>query len=343
MGYMLRKGSRKDVCPACGRRTFTPYVDGDGTVLDPAVGMCDRKNKCNYHLPPRVFLNMHAGDSGPGGRHVRFKPSRHAVRYSPPEMIPRTTVGDTLRCYERNALVAWLKGVFRDGEFAAALDKTLARYKVGTSKAFGGSPVFWLIDHRGGVRDGKIMGYDRTTGKRVKHPRPLFTNVHTRLAGALTGGKGGEWKPCFFGAHLVEDNVPVWLFESEKAALIAAVAIEWGGVRIGVPMATGGCSNFNPSPEAFRDPWNRHKVLENRDVVLFPDEGKYGEWLEKGRLLTRKCPNVWVSTVMEPDHPRGHGLKVQPGDGFDDLIVQALSDPAVDLAHLLLTAYRDEL
>lgn len=232
MGYMLRKGSRKDVCPACGRRTFTPYVDGDGTVLDPAVGMCDRKNKCNYHLPPRVFLNMHAGDSGPGGRHVRFKPSRHAVRYSPPEMIPHTTVGDTLRCYERNALVAWLKGVFRDGEFAAALDTTLARYKVGTSKAFGGSPVFWLIDH---------------------------------------------------------------------------------------------------------------KVLENRDVVLFPDEGKYGEWLEKGRLLTRKCPNVWVSTVMEPDHPCGHGLKVQPGDGFDDLIVQALSDPTVDLAHLLLTAYRDEL
>ncbi|MBQ7984227.1 MAG: hypothetical protein IJ250_01160 [Bacteroidales bacterium] len=61
MKYILRKYSgieSKLTCPSCGRHhCFTPYIDIDTQeIIDAAVGMCDHKNSCGYHLPPREFF-----------------------------------------------------------------------------------------------------------------------------------------------------------------------------------------------------------------------------------------------------------------------------------------------
>ena len=61
MKYILRKYNgieSKLTCPSCGRHhCFTPYIDVDTQeIIDETVGMCDHKNSCGYHLPPREFF-----------------------------------------------------------------------------------------------------------------------------------------------------------------------------------------------------------------------------------------------------------------------------------------------
>src|SRR5690554_8210309 len=57
--YKLEKYSSKSkqTCPSCGRaKCFTRYIDTEsGQYVDDNVGICDHKNSCGYHLPPKEF------------------------------------------------------------------------------------------------------------------------------------------------------------------------------------------------------------------------------------------------------------------------------------------------
>lgn len=57
--YTYRLGKMTTVCPQCHRRTFKPYVDTAGNILDPTCGRCNRELNCQYHLPPRQFFRDH--------------------------------------------------------------------------------------------------------------------------------------------------------------------------------------------------------------------------------------------------------------------------------------------
>ena len=51
--YTLEKGSRKHLCPACGKKTFVRYIDTDtGNYLPEQYGRCDREDNCRYHVNP---------------------------------------------------------------------------------------------------------------------------------------------------------------------------------------------------------------------------------------------------------------------------------------------------
>ena len=51
-------------CPACGRKTFKPYIDNaDGSIVDESVGRCNREINCAYHLPPREYFAQHPAGS----------------------------------------------------------------------------------------------------------------------------------------------------------------------------------------------------------------------------------------------------------------------------------------
>ena len=58
--YILEKYSSKSkkTCPSCGRaKCFTRYIDTEsGQYVDENVGICDHKNSCKYHLPPKEFI-----------------------------------------------------------------------------------------------------------------------------------------------------------------------------------------------------------------------------------------------------------------------------------------------
>ena len=103
----------------------------------------------------------------------------------------------TLHGYSVNPLYRYISTVFGKEE----TERLFALYKVGTSKKWGGSTIFWQIDVNGNVRTGKIMKYDDKTGHRIKEPHSLVTWVHSEL-------KLPDFtlRQCFFGEHLLTDK-----------------------------------------------------------------------------------------------------------------------------------------
>lgn len=335
--YQLRAGSQKDICPRCGKRTFTPYVNNEGIKLSDEVGRCDRRDKCQYHYTPKEFFNDNPDkEKGNGNKNTKRKERRI---YEPPTYIEPSDFALTMKRYECNSFALYLHKIFDSKIGGMEVERILIEYGVGTSKEFGGSPIFWLIDHYGNIREGKIMGYNPDTGKRIKEPKPQFNNLHTLMKEKYQG----QFKPCFFGSHLTKiqkyNNLPLWIFESEKAAIIVAMAMVWGGMMLGLPVATSGCECLNPTPEHKQNPFDRVQLLKGRNVVLFPDNGKFDEWKLKGMALKEFCRTVYISTAMETDrHPHNIDCIIEEGDALDDVILKYFEE-GKNVCNLLLTSY----
>ena len=191
--------------------------------------------------------------------------ARPTEQRKPTSFIAAETVSQTLHGYEKNNLYLFLRSKFGD-EDALRLMKD---YRVGTSKHWPGSCVFWQTDVNGNTRTGKVMLYNAHSGKRVKEPFNHVTWVHSLLK-----MPDFNLRQCFFGEHLLPMNrdKPVAIVESEKTALVAAYYLpEY------VWLATGGktgCINA----DALR-------VLRGCQVILYPDIGATDQWRQKLRLL----------------------------------------------------------
>ena len=185
----------------------------------------------------------------------------------------------SLTNYERNPLYSFLSGVFGTKE----VSRIFQLYRVGTSKKWGGSTVFWQIDRQGRVRTGKVMLYDQMTGHRIKEPRSHVSWVHTEL-----GLANFNMKQCFFGEHLLVEysQKAVAIVESEKSAMVATHFMPdfvW--------LATGGMHGCFKADTV--------SVLKNRAVILCPDLGAKEVWLEKAAQLFSICPKVVISELLE--------------------------------------------
>jgi hypothetical protein len=159
--------------------------------------------------------------------------------------------------YEENDFVLFLYDRFRKED----VDQIIDLYKLGSSNRIRGSVIFWYTDKDGKTRSGKVMRYDRLTGKRVKEGNNKIHWVHT-----LEKMNDFQFRPCLFGEHLLRTNhgKPVAIVESEKTAIICSLSLPhfaW--------LATGGIQNF-------RDELLR--VLKYRKVVAFPDLRGYDKW-----------------------------------------------------------------
>lgn len=306
--YQLAKRG-KWICPECGRKTFVCYVDANGNILDEGVGKCDRADKCAYHKPPRDYFDEHRSAYDAIQQHR----SRPIFTQSPPKKptyiapdIFKQSVTATMS--RKNNLVDYLKSVFD----ANKVRMMVQSYFIGTSKHFGGgATVFWQIDRYGKIHRGKVMQYNPTTGKRVKEPFPMFTTVHKLM------NLGDNLPPmCLFGEHLLPKNPkkPVAIVESEKTTIIAS-----GLLSDCVFLACGGCGNLTPAMCA---------PLRDRNVILFPDNGKFDEWSEKCRELRHVCKSVAVSDIMErPDTLQRWSLA--DGDDIGDLLLRRYPDECI--------------
>jgi hypothetical protein len=192
--------------------------------------------------------------------------------------------------YDQNHFVSFLVNKF--GKIKAM--QLIEEYRVGTAKHWYGSTVFWQVDIQGNIRSGKIMLYDRLTGRRVKTPFPHITWVHRVLR-----LPDYNLNQCLFGEHLLKGNsMQVALVESEKSALVAKAyypQLIWLG--------TGSLSNLSEK---------KLIALKDREVFLFPDLGAYSDWNQKAKKLSSKA-NFRVSDLLErhacpEDHTKGFDL-----------------------------------
>ena len=297
--YHLEKyhpGSKKP-CPQCGRKVcFTRYVDASGNHVFPKhVGRCDHEHSCGYHFTPSDYFRENPEESISLSRKHVITPKNLPVTIKEqfPSFIERNIMEQTLSHYAINPLYTFLARCMGKEE----ADRLCSLYRIGTSRKWGGSAVFWQVDCNGRVRTGKIMLYDATTGKRVKHPQPHVCWVHTEMR-----LRDYRLRQCFFGEHLLSlyPDWKVFVVESEKTAVIAShfmPDVLW--------VATGGKNGC----------FNERAIssLAGRDVVLMPDLGATQEWQARLPMLDKVCRSVSVNDILETmatDEQRSQGLDI---------------------------------
>ena len=148
----------KQTCPQCGRkRCFVRYVDEEGKIEFPDhLGRCDHEDSCGYHYTPKDFFkdNPELKPNNFENETWRYDKANKPVTPSkakPVPMLPSFISADmmrkTLSHYDINPLYLFLsKTIGKD-----AANRQFERYKIGTSKKWGGATVFWQIDKDGNV------------------------------------------------------------------------------------------------------------------------------------------------------------------------------------------------
>ena len=239
--WELRKGSKKDICPNCGKKRFVPYVlASDGVTLAGAeFGRCDREQSCGYHRYPD------------GEKTVVAVPQK----VQPKEMLRYVGKLDDVPPVNFHL---WMSEV---------LTMTDALIAINTYHIDGidDKVIWWQIDRDGVVRTGKLMKY-LANGHRYKSDTfPVtWAHKHRRLKDMF---QGEELKQCLFGEHLLAKypNKSVVLVESEKTAVIMSRIYPdhlW--------LATGGSQGIKSD--------ERLAPLHGRKVLLVPDNGQYWNW-----------------------------------------------------------------
>ena len=286
--------SREDrkECPCCHvKGCFSQYIDTVGRIaFPPDVGRCNREHKCGYHYTPKQFFHDHPDmkeelmdDAAILSPTLPTPPQPKAERF----FFPRSVMESSMSHYRENNFFLFLCSRF--GEQAAL--ELAGRYNIGTAKVRKGSCVFWQVDIRGRVCQGKVMFYDASTGNRSHEVHPTWAHTLMRIDKERVG-------QCFFGEHLLAEfpDLPVGIVESEKSALIMSIVKPdhlW--------MATGSLNNFN---EQFLEPVKDAVITAYPDVDNERDKKtrksvSYELWRRIAARLNRKGWNITVSSVLE--------------------------------------------
>jgi len=296
-------------CPSCGKKhTFTRYIDlEENQYVGIHVGKCDREQKCGYHFKPKEYFQSQK-TYGIGGASVDMAANAAALKQIdfqakrkslPTSFIDKKLFHKSLEETNKNNFLSYLEKVLNPEAVIEVKDK----YRIGTSRKWKGATVFWQIDDQKKIRTGKMMLYDKNTGKKKK-----INWIHSVLK-----LPDFNLKQCLFGLHLLNSDrtKPIALVESEKTAVIASIAFPefiW--------MATGGLLNLKEE---------MIKPLANRKVILFPDAGCYDDWNKKVKDLPKNI-HFMISDLVEnkaTEEEKRQGLDIA------DYIIQIYLERAI--------------
>lgn len=230
-------------CPKCGqKKSFVRYIDTDGNYLSDDVGRCNSEQWCGYHKKPDGNTVVENG-----------------FTYEPVEPTFLRTNELLTERFDDN-LYKFLTNKYTIGDVTSVYNKYRVR---STNKKWKNSSVFYQIDKDGEYRTGKIIQYDKKTGKRVKVPYSRIYWVHNLVQREF------HLEQCLFGEHLLQDfsGGDIYLVESEKTCLICSI-----NMPNDLFLATGGLSNLSPSKLA---------VLKDYNPIAIPDKGGYDYWKAK--------------------------------------------------------------
>ena len=261
-------------CPSCHKpKVFTRYIDlgNSKEYIDPAVGKCDRAQKCKYHHTPSEYFKSKNSFIPKKTNIIPLKKEAKKTSF-----IPGRYVNQSLKINADNYFLTYLKSIMNEEVIKELKDK----YRVGTSKKWTGATIFWQIDENERARTGKCNLYNSITGSRQK-----INWVHS-----MAKLPNFNLEQCLFGLHLIHSDKTksIAIVESEKTAMIASIAFPeyiW--------MATGGLNNL------------REKLLKpvkGRNVILFPDAGCYKIWKDKIVNLSRKSIFRFLICYFEKRH-----------------------------------------
>ena len=282
-------------CPACERpHCFSPYVDEDGTVLDPTVGRCDHESSCGYHKTPADYFREHPEARQPDWRyacHPERSEGSHPVILSAAKnlcLIPSDILRRSVRLNYDSTLVTFLRTLFPP----ETVTRLITDYCLGVTRDR--SAIFFQLDIQGRCRGGKIIQYNPVTGHRIKDDKARIPVdwIHPRLKAQGILPSSWTMTQCLFGEHLLQRNptATVVLVEAEKSAVIGS-----GFVPEFIWLATGGRSGLN----------SRVDILEGRQILVFPDVDAYDYWKEK--LSQHPRLQYYLSDYLQqlatPDHP----------------------------------------
>ncbi len=212
-----------------------------------------------------------------------------------PSFFQKNLVECSVNSYKYNVFTAWLCAIFGNDK----AHELIRMYNIGTSNHWKGigATIFWYCDTLNRYRSGKIMLYS-SDGHRVKQPFEYCNWVHS-----VTKANKFNFVQCFFGEHLLNmpENIQktIIIVESEKSAIVASAYFPnyvW--------ISCGGANGITVSKSV---------VLKGRNVVLYPDLGKFDLWNKKAEDLQSMCASVKVSDflekkVMEEDRAGGFDI-----------------------------------
>lgn len=176
-------------------------------------------------------------------------------------------------------LTEFLKRHFTKDEVYEAVNRF---FITGTNYFWNDATVFWQINNKEQIQGGKIMLYDRFTGKRIKEPYNHINWIHKALK-----DPDFNLNQCLFGLHqIIEDTQKtIAIVESEKTAIVMSIFIpdyNW--------MATGSKGNFK---------FELLEPIKKRNIIAFPDKGAYSDWLNKATHLNTFNFKIAVSDLIE--------------------------------------------
>ena len=278
--------STRHTCPQCGKKqSFTLYFDGNThQPINKKVGKCNRESKCGYHYTPKQFFidNPDLNETTSQACNLHYSKPFVAKQQTvqPIGTIPFTYV-ERSASYKSN-FVRFLFEILTDSQIQFIVEK----YALGATK--NQEVIFWQIDTKQCVRTGKIMQYDRLTGKRIKHESGAIDWVHNKLKKSGTLPEDYNLQQCFFGEHLLglHPEAVVCIVESEKSALISAALFPdeiW--------LAAGNINGLSI---------DKCQVLNGRTVILYPDLNAFDKWSLKAKEIQKQCNcTISVSSLLE--------------------------------------------
>ncbi|MDD4438370.1 MAG: DUF6371 domain-containing protein [Tissierellia bacterium] len=146
------------------------------------------------------------------------------------------------------------------------------------------------------------------TGKRVKNGAGNINWVHSILKRKNSLSHNFNLCQCYFGEHLIRiyPDKPIAIVEAEKTAVIGSIIFDnynW--------LAAGNLNGLNVE---------KSRVLQNKNVVLYPDAGCYEKWAKKSiQIKSEIFCKIETSHLIE-----NHANADQTKEGYDiaDYIIE---------------------
>lgn len=293
--YRLDPGSKKHICPSCGKKKFVRFIDKQTSHYLPSeYGRCDREDNCGYFKIPKdgskeSFPNIHGMQLPINGRETGM---------SDRSFIPGNILDQTCIDWQESSFVKNLRERIPYPFSSSDIEKVMALYHVGSVKNGyrKGAVTFPFIDANSNIHAIQVKLFDHANHTLCtdaihsiveKHHKRKNTALPDWLSRYLQNRKKFT---CLFGEHLLKKypTNPIALVEAPKTAIISTL-------YFGLP--------DNPKNFLWLAVYNKSSLnakkcwpLKNRNVVLFPDLGAYHDWEKKAASIESDFPNFHIKT-----------------------------------------------